>query len=229
MLVEAQMKAQILALACCVVAASEPSGWPKADRWVSWWFMPYNGSVPIGRSAARKVVSCVRDRCDVFDSLIVFCGHRLELNGSLSVDESLLSFCEESLVGPLRRLGVVIEFVVGEGTGRNITAFRRAFQGEPMRRNIALLKAHTSRYNVSGWSFDWEPPGPTPTHADRLAFARMVGALRTEVSPLGARVTVERRPLFALLPLLPMGGVGEVGLRAAGALLRSTCSGRVTR
>ena len=29
------------------------------------------------------------------------------------VDEELLSFCQESLVAPLRQLGVVIEFVVG--------------------------------------------------------------------------------------------------------------------
>lgn len=182
----------LLAVRICAYSASTASvGWPKAQRWVSWWFMPYNGSAYISKAAAGNVVQCVKEHQRAFDSVIIFCGHKLELNGSISVDNNLLAFCEEALVGPLRELGVVIEFVIGEGTGRNITAMRRAFASPTREQNIALLKEATMLQSVSGWSFDWEPPGSSPTYADRLAFADFVGELRFAVSPLGARVSVD--------------------------------------
>ena len=94
---------------CLLLAAllipAEAASWPKADRWISWWFMPYVQNVSAVQSQA--LVSTVREHRDAFDSLIVYCGHNLGTDGSLTVDQPLLDFCNATLLGPLRELGAL--------------------------------------------------------------------------------------------------------------------------
>ena len=165
-------------LLAALLLPAEAASWPKADRWISWWFMPYVQNVSGVQSQA--LVATVREHRDAFDSLIVYCGHNLGTDGSLTVDQPLLDFCNATLLGPLHELGVVVELVVGGGRS-NASDMRRGFG--LARDYAARLVEDTQRYGVQGWSFDWEPAGPT-TYPDRLSYASFLGQLRAGLARL---------------------------------------------
>lgn len=125
-------------------------------------------------------------------SLLVYCGDTVDPHsGNFSFGSPSACAPSGELASGLRNLGIAMERVVGHVD--TISAVRAMLGGGPAMVHaridslVQLVRAH----NLTGISFDVEPPNSTA--ADATNYATFLANVRASLEPLGARVTVYLR------------------------------------
>ncbi len=118
----------------------------QGERWVSFWYAP--SAVDL-----NSTIRLLERHKDVVTSVMLYCGHGVNNDGTLKVQASDICVGKNGIVPALRKLGIGVEFVVNDGC-TNATA-HKLFMANAT--SISTLTTIAKKYNLTGWNLDLEP------------------------------------------------------------------------
>jgi hypothetical protein len=171
----------LCALLLTLISAVDVPWWSK--KMVSMWYAP-NNNWP-------QAVSLIKAHKGSVTSVMSYCGLDVRDNGTVITEFS--SACA-SLFPALQSLGVQAEIVINAGNC-SIDTYRLLWSDVTV--SPRVLRDAVIAANASGLNVDFEPQadnckgGPTGTAGDAASFAAWLQAVRAQLAPLGARLTVD--------------------------------------
>lgn len=171
-----------LVAAAAAAAVSAPSPW-WASRVVSMWYAPDNNW--------PAAVDIVKAHPGLVTSVMSYCGVDIADNGTI------ISRFEPTCAGlfpALRALGVRAELATGSGNC-SIDAMRALWADTAV--SPRVLRDAVQTAGADGLNVDFEPQAdncagaPTGDAADAALFGAWLAAVRAQLQPLGARLTVD--------------------------------------
>ena len=172
-----------LVYALFLTSSNALSGPWWATKMVSFWYSPDNNW--------PQAVALVTAHRAAVTSVMAYCGLDVWDNGTIITKFS--TTCG-GLFPALQSLGVQTELVINSGNC-SIDAFRLLWADLSVSPNV--LRDAVVAANASGLNVDFEPQGnnckggATGTSADAVSFAKWLQAVRVQLAPLGARLTVD--------------------------------------
>ena len=165
-----------------VIPAPPPSPW-WASKIVSFWYAPDNDW--------PSAVAIVKAHPGLVTSVMSYCGVDIADNGTII---SRFAPTCAGLFPALKALGVRTEIATGRGNC-SIAAMRALWADTAV--SPRVLRDAVQAAGADGLNIDFEPQadncagGPTGDAADAALFGTWLAAVRAQLQPLGARLTVD--------------------------------------
>lgn len=170
-------------LSAFYLALTSAVPWWSKKHVVSFWYGPDNNWA--------EAVSLVSAHRKSVTSVMSYCGLDVQDNGSIS---TYFSAACASFIPALQSLGVQAEIVLNSGNC-SIDAYRLLWADLTV--SPRVLRDAVIAANASGLNIDFEPQAdnckgaPTGAATDAASFVAWLQAVRAQLAPLGARLTVD--------------------------------------